>query len=59
MTASVAGLVAGVLLAIAALIGGWSGFALAVLFGFIGALVAGQLSGELDLTAVTRGRARG
>jgi uncharacterized membrane protein YeaQ/YmgE (transglycosylase-associated protein family) len=59
MTSSVAGLLAGILLAIAALIGGWAGFALAVVLGSIGALVAGQLTGELDLAAVTRGRSSG
>jgi uncharacterized membrane protein YeaQ/YmgE (transglycosylase-associated protein family) len=53
------GLLVGVLLAIAAITGGFGGFLLAVVLGAVGYLVAGQLSGKLDLVGLLAGRNRG
>lgn len=52
------GLFAGLLLGVAAAAGGFWGFVVAVLLGLAGAAVAGQVSGELDVTAIVRGRGR-
>jgi hypothetical protein len=52
------GLLAGILLAVAATTGGVGGFLLALVLGAVGLAVAGQLAGELDLTALRRGRER-
>lgn len=59
MNASSLGLLAGLLLAIAAVTGGWLGFLLGIVLGGVGLMIAGQLSGEIDLAAVGRGRSRG
>lgn len=59
MNASSIGLLAGLLLAIAAVAGGWLGFLLGVVLGGVGLVIAGHLSGEIDLAAVGRGRGRG
>ena len=59
MSTPVIGMLAGLLLAIAATTGGFGGFLLAVLFGLVGFLVAGQLSGKIDLGAVLRGKNSG
>lgn len=59
MSAPVIGMIAGLLLALAATTGGFGGFLLAVLFGLLGYLVAGQLSGKLDLGALLRGKNSG
>jgi len=59
VTHTATGLFAGMLLAIAAAVGGFGYFLLAVVFGAIGFAIAGQLSGELDLRAVFSGRGRG
>ncbi|WP_205325502.1 hypothetical protein [Glycomyces sp. YM15] len=56
MKASFAGLVAGLLLALAVIGGGFTGFLLAVVLGAIGFAVAGSLSGEIDLRERFRGR---
>ncbi|GAA2157666.1 MULTISPECIES: hypothetical protein [Glycomyces] len=56
MKASFAGLVAGLLLALAAIAGGFTGFLLAVVLGAIGFAVAGRLSGEFDVLERFRGR---
>jgi uncharacterized membrane protein YeaQ/YmgE (transglycosylase-associated protein family) len=58
MTTTLLGTIAGVALAIAILVGGWGGFLLALVLGLGGALVGGQLAGEIDLRGVTRGRQR-
>ncbi|GAA4117039.1 hypothetical protein GCM10022215_17250 [Nocardioides fonticola] len=55
MPSSTLGLVAGLLLAIAALLGGFLGFVLAILLGGGGYLVGAHLDGDLDLSAL-RGR---
>ena len=52
------GLFTGLLLGVAAAAGGFWGFVIAALLGLLGAAVAGQVSGEIDVTAVMRGRDR-
>lgn len=59
MHASTLGLLAGLLLGIAAAVGGLSGFIVALLLGTAGFLIGGQRDGEFDLTALLRGRGRG
>ncbi|MFH5821109.1 DUF2273 domain-containing protein [Georgenia sp. AZ-5] len=59
MTNSLNGLLAGLILAIAAIVGGFNGFLLAFVLGVVGLLLAGALSGELDLSAMRSGRGRG
>jgi len=56
MTTSTLGLIAGLLLAIAVTIGGFGGFLLALVLGAVGYIVGGQLDGEIDVTAMVRGR---
>ncbi|MBB5790460.1 hypothetical protein [Jiangella mangrovi] len=52
------GLFTGLLLGVAAAAGGFWGFVVTALLGLVGAAVAGQVSGEIDVTAVLRGRDR-
>lgn len=59
MTTSTIGLIAGLLLGIAAAAGGFPGFLIALVLGVIGYLVGGQLDGELNLADLLRGRGRG
>ena len=59
MNKAVIGLFAGLLLALAALVGGFWGLVLALVFGLIGVVVGLQLEGTLDLGAVVRSRGRG
>lgn len=59
MTTSIAGLMAGLLLGIAAAAGGFWGFLIALVLGVAGYLVGGQLTGELDLTQLRASRRRG
>ena len=56
MSKSTTGLLAGLLLAIAAIIGGWTGFLLAVVLGLVGLVVGAQLSGDVDVPGLFRGR---
>lgn len=49
MTTPMAGLIAGILLALCAVVGGLLGLLLAIVLGALGYVVAGQLSGDLDL----------
>lgn len=58
MRATLLGVIAGLLLAIAILLGDWGGFLLALVLGLGGALLGGQLAGEIDVRGVTRGRQR-
>lgn len=53
------GVIAGLLLAVAAAVGGWSAFALAVFLGAVGGLVAAQVSGRIDVVEAVSGRGRG
>lgn len=56
MTRSALGLLAGLLMAIAIAIDGFTGFLLALVLGVIGYLVGAQSDGELDLGALVRGK---
>ncbi|MFG3341211.1 DUF2273 domain-containing protein [Glycomyces sp. NPDC048151] len=56
MKASITGLVVGLLLALAAIAGGFTGFLLAVVLGAAGFALAGRLSGEIDVFERFRGR---
>ncbi|BDX35186.1 hypothetical protein TUM20985_57330 [Mycobacterium antarcticum] len=59
MTTSTMGLIAGLLLGVAAAAGGFTGFLVALLLGAAGYLIGGQRDGEFDLAALLRGRNRG
>jgi hypothetical protein len=59
MTTSSLGLIAGLLLGIAAAAGGLTGFLIALLLGAAGYLIGGQRDGEFDLGTLLRGRDRG
>jgi len=59
MTTSTAGLIAGLLLGVAAAAGGFTGFLVALVLGVVGYLVGGHRDGEFDLNALLRGRGRG
>lgn len=56
MSVSTTGLFTGVLLAIAAILGGFWGFLLAVVLGGVGWVVAAQIEGRIDLGAVFHSR---
>ena len=56
---AVIGLFTGLLLAIAAVTGGWSGLLLAVVLGVIGLLLGLQRDGAIDLGTLLRSRNRG
>ncbi|MDQ2851378.1 MAG: DUF2273 domain-containing protein [Actinomycetota bacterium] len=56
MKHSVLGLLAGLLMAIAIAIDGFSGFLLALVFGVIGFAVGAYLDGDLDPAQLKRGR---
>jgi uncharacterized membrane protein len=58
MTTSTLGLLAGLLIAIAAAIGGFTGFLLALVLGSLGWAVGAYRDGELDLTNISLGRRR-
>lgn len=58
MTSSTLGLVAGLLLGVAAAAGGLWGFLIALLLGAVGYLIGAHRDGELDLAALLRGRGR-
>ncbi|GAA1639182.1 MULTISPECIES: DUF2273 domain-containing protein [Georgenia] len=59
MSGSVTGLFAGLLLAVAALVGGFNGFLLALVLGLVGWLIGAALTGELNLESFRSGRGRG
>jgi hypothetical protein len=58
MNATTLGLLAGLILGLAAVIGGFSGFLLTLVLGAIGLLVGRVLDGELDLSQVFSGKGR-
>lgn len=58
MTTSTVGLLAGLLLGIAAAAGGFPGFLIALVLGVIGYVVGGHYDGEVDLSTLF-GRKRG
>ncbi|KQY03060.1 MULTISPECIES: hypothetical protein [Mycobacteriaceae] len=59
MTTSSLGLIAGLLLGIAAAAGGLTGFVVALILGVAGYLIGGQRDGEFDLSTLFPGRRRG
>lgn len=58
MNATTLGLLTGLILAVAGVIGGFSGFLLALVLGAIGLLVGRVLDGELDLSQILSGKDR-
>lgn len=56
MGKSSTGLLAGLLLAIAIIVGGWTGLLVAVVLGLVGLVVGAQLSGDVDVPTLFRGR---
>jgi hypothetical protein len=58
MTTSTLGLLAGLLLGIAFAAGGIAGLLVAALLGAAGYFIGGQRDGEIDLSAVFKGRGR-
>ena len=59
MSASTAGLFAGLLLALIAATAGFGWFLIAVVFAVVGYLVGAQLEGRIDLAGLVPGRSRG
>lgn len=59
MTTSTIGLIAGLLLAIAAAAGGLVGFLIALVLGTAGYLIGGHFDGEVDLSQIIGRRDRG
>lgn len=59
MNNAILGLFAGLLLAIAGVVGGFAGFLFAVVLGAIGFAVGAHRDGIIDLSALFRGRGRG
>ena len=58
MNATVVGLLTGLILGLAAVIGGFNGFLLALVLGVVGLLVGRVLDGELDLGQILSGKGR-
>ncbi len=59
MTTATAGLLAGLLLGVAAAAGGFTGFLLALILGALGYVIGGHRDGEFDALEFLRGRGRG
>ncbi|WP_037159375.1 hypothetical protein [Rhodococcoides fascians] len=59
MSYTAVGLLTGLLLALAGIIGGFSGFVLALFLGAVGLAVGAHFDGRLDLTSLLRSRGRG
>jgi uncharacterized membrane protein len=59
MTTSTIGLLAGLLLGVAAAAGGFWGFLLALVLGVVGYVAGGHFDGEVDLSQLLGGRRRG
>lgn len=58
MTTSTIGLLAGLLLGVAAAAGGFGGFLVALVLGVIGYALGGHYDGEVDLAKLLGGRRR-
>lgn len=56
MRKSSLGLLAGLLLALAAIVGGFFGFLLALVLGVVGLAIGAQLDGDVDVADLLRGR---
>lgn len=59
MSSPVVGLLAGLLLALAAILGGVGGLLLALCFGLVGLALGAHRDGHIDLGALLRSRGRG
>ncbi|QCQ93605.1 DUF2273 domain-containing protein [Rhodococcus sp. SGAir0479] len=59
MRTSSIGLIAGLLLAVAAAAGGFTGFLIALVLGAIGYLLGAHYDGDIDLSPLLRGRGHG
>ncbi|KGI66752.1 hypothetical protein MJO55_03705 [Mycolicibacterium rufum] len=59
MTTATVGMLAGVLLGVAAAAGGFTGFLVALVLGAIGYVIGGQRDGEFDVMTWFQGRRRG
>ncbi len=59
MNSAAIGMIAGILLVLAATTGGATGFLFALVLGTIGLVVGAHLDGSIDLSAILRGRGRG
>lgn len=58
MSSAQIGLLAGMALGLAAIVGGFAGFLLVAALGAIGLVLGRVVDGELDLGSVTRGKGR-
>lgn len=58
MSSAHIGLLAGMLIGLAAIIGGFAGFLLVAALGAIGLVLGRVVDGELDLGGMTRGKSR-
>ncbi len=58
MNSSTIGLVVGLLLALAAIVGGFTGFLLALVLGALGYILGAWRDGEIDSATFRRGRPR-
>ncbi|HEY6421886.1 MAG TPA: hypothetical protein VIY28_01295 [Pseudonocardiaceae bacterium] len=58
MNATAIGLLTGLLLGLAGVIGGFNGFLLALVLGALGLLVGRVLDGDLDLSQILSGKGR-
>jgi hypothetical protein len=58
MNIPLSGATVGILLALVAVMGGWTGFLLALVLGLVGYVLAGSVSGDVNLRALA-GRDRG
>jgi uncharacterized membrane protein len=56
MPKSVVGLLTGLLVTIVFLLGGWTGFLLALVLGVLGLAIGAQLDGDVDIPDLFRGR---
>ncbi|MBJ8348716.1 DUF2273 domain-containing protein [Antrihabitans sp. YC2-6] len=59
MNSATLGLFAGILLALAGIVGGFGGFLFALVLGCVGLAVGAHRDGTIDLGALLRGRGRG
>ena len=59
MNSATIGMIAGILLVLAATTGGVTGFLFALVLGTVGLVVGAHLDGTIDISAMLRGRGRG
>jgi hypothetical protein len=59
MNTAIAGLLAGILLGVAAAAGGFGGFLLALVLGAVGFVIGGHRDGDFDALSILEGRNRG